>query len=194
MTTSRTLLAAAAASACALLLWDAPAAARKKKQDKPKGAEVIKQGKVQVVRGLSGGEPQLTDRADKRWLITGPLRGEAMRLHGHQLKVWAIPGPKKMMVPTLAVKRYVITSSGGRKPVVGRLSRKAKRTFVLVRDKKSDLDIRSTNKRFLRRLAARVGCKVWMLGELEGTTLKAYKFGWINCKPPKVIKPRKESK
>jgi hypothetical protein len=113
-------------------------------------------------------------------------------LGGHVLKVWASVGPKKkLMMRTLDVQRYEIVDSGGRKPLVGRLRRGSKR-LLLVREDAKDLRVKGS-KPFMRRLAARVGCKVWVVGELDGSTIKAYKFGWIKCKPPKPIKPRKES-
>lgn len=175
------------------LLLPAPLWARRK-QDKPKGAEVVKEGKITVVRGLSGGEPQITDQGDKRWLIVGPMRDETLRLGGHRLKVWATVGAKKkMMTPTLVVSRYEILDSGGRKPLVGILrSTKSKLKFMLER-KEGAVTIKVKARSFRRRLARRINCKIWIVGEIEGATLQASKFGWITCKPPKAIKPRKET-
>lgn len=176
------------------LLLPASVSARRK-QARPKEVEVVKEGKITVVRGLSGGEPQLTDQKDKRWLIVGPLRAEVLRLGGHQLKVWASVGAKKkLMMPTLSLKRYeILDSGGGHKPLVGTLRQtKTKLTFTLER-KEGSLTVRVKNRSLAGRLARRVNCKVWIVGEMEGTTLKASKFGWITCKPPKAIKQRKET-
>jgi hypothetical protein len=134
----------------------------------------------------------LTDQEGKRWLIAGAMRTEALRLGGHRLRVWATVGKKKLMTPTLLAKRYeILESSGGRKPLVGNVVKEDKKTYVLARPE-GNLNIKGTRS-FLRRLARRTGCKVWIVGDLEGTTLKAHKFGWINCKTPKAIKPGKES-
>jgi len=94
-------------------------------------------------------------------------------------------------MPTFKVVRYEITDSGGRKPMVGLLRKEAKERYLLER-KEGNLTVQA-NKGLLRQLARRVGCKVWMVGELEGTTLKTHKFGWIRCAPPKAIKPGKET-
>jgi hypothetical protein len=180
------------AALLALALSSAAGAAGKGKQDKPKENEVVKEGKILVVRGLSGGEPQLTDQQGKRWLIDGPAREETLRLSGHTLKVWAlIEAKKKLMTPALKVSRYEILDSGGRKPLVGVL-RRVKLSYVLER-KEGNLTIKARSRSFYRLLARRNNCKIWVVGDLEGTTLKAIKFGWISCKLPKPIKPRKES-
>jgi hypothetical protein len=176
-----------------LTLGSAAAAAGKGKQDKPKEAEVVKQGKILVVRGLGGGEPQITDQQGKRWLIDGPAREETLRLSGHTLKLWALVATKKkLMTPVLKVNRYEILDSGGRKPLVGVL-RRVKLSYVLERKDKGNLTIKARSRSFYRLLSRRNNCKIWVVGDLEGTTLKAIKFGWITCKLPKPIKPRKES-
>jgi len=163
----------------------------KGKQDKGKGVEVVKEGKIRVVRGLSGGEPQLTDAKGRHHLCVGPSHDELLRLGGHTVKAWGAVGDKKLMMPTFKVVRYEITDSGGRKPMVGLLRKEAKERYLLER-KEGNLTVQA-NKGLLRQLARRVGCKVWMVGELEGTTLKTHKFGWIRCAPPKAIKPGKET-
>jgi hypothetical protein len=184
-------------AALALLLLPAVSGAkdkpRKPKEGEAKGTEVVKEGKVRVVRGLRGGEPQITDEKGKRWLIVGPLRGEAVRLNGHRLKVWAVVGDKKLMMPTLTVNRYEMLESGGRQPLVGILRRETKDKQRLLLERKEESLHVQASKPFLRRLARKVNCKVWLTGDLEGTTLKAFKYGWINCKLPKEIKPRKET-
>jgi hypothetical protein len=187
-------LAICVSLALSLLAPDAAARGKGKKgkQDKPKGAEVVKEGKIRVVRGM-GAEPQLTDQNDKRHLCTGPLREELLRLHGHKVKAWGTVGDKKLMIPTFRVARYEITDSGGgRKPMVGMLRREGKERYILERQKEGNLTIKA-RAAFKRRLESRVGCKIWILGDLEDSTLRAYKFGWISCKAPKVIKPRKET-
>lgn len=177
-----------------LLLGSTVAAEQKKKgkQDKPKGAQVVKEGKIRVVRGLSGGEPQLTDKKGKRHLCVGPVHDELLRLSGHTVKAWGSVGDKKMMTPTFKVARYEITDSGGRRPMVGVLRKEAKKEYKLER-KEGLLTVKTKNKGLNRQLAKRVGCKVWMVGELVGETLRPYKFGWIRCAPPKAIKPDKET-
>jgi len=188
----RRIATALLATLLALLTSSAALAAGKDKQDKPKETEVVKQGKLLVVRGLSGGEPQITDQKGKRWLIDGPVREETLRLSGHTLKVWgAVGAKKKMMTPTLKVVRYEILDSGGRKPLVGIL-RRVKLSYVLER-KEGNLTITARSRSFFRQLARRNNCKIWVVGDLEGTTLKAFKFGWITCKLPKAIKSRKET-
>jgi len=164
----------------------------KGKQDRPRGTEVMKEGKILVVRGLSGGEPQLNDEGNKRHLCVGPMRGELLRINDHKIRAWGTLGDKKLMTPTFRVERYeILDSGGGRKPAVGLLGREGKGKFVLVR-KEGNLTIRATPA-FLRQLGKRVGCKVWVVGDLEGSTLKAFKFGWLSCTTPKAIKPRKET-
>jgi hypothetical protein len=159
------------------------------KQDK---GEVVKEGKVLVVRGLEGGEPQITDEANQRWMIVGPLREEALSLDGHKLKVWAtVSGQKKLTMRTLLVKRYEILDSGGRRPVVGLLQRDAPLALSLER-KEGNLDVKGPRP-LLVQLDKKVGCKVWLVGDLEGKTLKAFKFGSISCKKDKpAIKSKTE--
>jgi len=174
-----------------LVAGDTTAEKRKKKQEKPKGAEVEKKGKIQVVRGLQGGEPQLTDERGVRFLCSGPLKGELLRLHGHGVGAWGVPGEKKMMTPTFKVVRYAITDAGGgQKPLVGVLRREGKR--YQLHHTGGQVTLRASAA-FMRRLARRVGCKIWVVGELDGPALKAYKFGWLNCRLPKPIRPRKET-
>jgi hypothetical protein len=166
--------------------WAAP-------KQQQKGGEVVKEGKVLVVRGLEGGEPQLTDESNQRWLIVGPLREEALNLDGHKLKVWASIGGKKLTMPTLVVKRYEIVDSGGRRPVVGQLRRDAPLAFSLER-KEGNLEVKAPRP-LLVQLDKNVGCKVWLVGDIEGKTLKAFKFGSISCRRDKpAIKSGKERK
>lgn len=167
--------------------------APKRKESKPRPSEVQKEGKILVVRGLSSGEPQLTTEDGARFLLTGALREELLRLEGHRLQVTAVPGAKKLMMETLEVSRYeILDSGGGRKPLVG-LLRKGAGGLSLERPKAALLEIEA-NRALLAELEKRVGCKIWILGELQGTTIKAFKFGWLSCRTPKSIKPDKENK
>jgi len=178
-----------------LLILGADPALAKPKEDKPSPAELVKEGKILVVRGLHGGEPQLTDEEGKRFLIVGELREEALRLEGHKLKAWGIPAGKKLMVPTLKVRRYeILESGGGRRPVVGLLRKDAPLAFVLERKEGGNLEIKGS-KPFLELLDKHTGCKVWLVGDLEGKALKAFKYGWLSCKvAPKEIKGKENKK
>ncbi len=173
-----------------LLVLASPAAAGPR-QKQPKVHEVTITGKVVVVRGLRGGEPQITDAKGKRWLMIGALQDELLRVHGHTLTVWGTPSAKKEVFPTLKVARYEIQDAGGQKPVVGRLRRVAKGSYLLVR--KSDSLLIKASRSFLRKLKKRDGCKVWMVGAVQGRTLKAFMYGWLTCKQPRVIKQKKEN-
>jgi hypothetical protein len=97
------------------------------------------------------------------------------------------------MMETLEVNRYeILDSGGGRRPLVG-LLRKSAGTLSLERSESALLEIESP--RALRaELEKRVGCRIWVVGDLEGTTIKAFKFGWLSCRSPKSIKPDKENK
>lgn len=161
-------------------------------QNKPRVHEQSLTGKVMVVRGLSGGgEPQITDAKGKRWMLMGPLQTELLRVHGHTLTVRGAPTGKKAILPGFTAASYEILDAGGQKPVVGRLRREGKGRYVLVR-KRDTLRIRA-RKSMLRKLKKRVGCKVWLAGTVQGKTLKPFMYGWLTCKPPKVIKPKKEN-
>jgi hypothetical protein len=155
------------------------------KPQQPSSGVIVKEGKILVVRGLSGGEPQLTDEGNQRFLIVGELHEEALRLEGHKLKVWATLGGKKLTVPTLDVKRYEILDSGGHRPHVGLLRRDAPLTFSLDRKEGTPLLVKAPQA-LLQKLDAHVGCKVWLVGETEGNAIKAFKYGWISCKKTKI--------
>jgi hypothetical protein len=170
------------------------AAAPPRKEEKPRPAEVKKEGKLLVVRGLSGGEPQLTADDGGRYLVTGVWREELLRLEGHKVRLWATPGPKKLMMPTLDASRYeILDSGGGRRPLVGTLRSRSAGGLALERPKEATLDVEAPSA-LRAELAKRVGCKVWLVGDLEGTTIKAFKYGWLSCKPPKAIKTDKTEK
>lgn len=163
----------------------------KSKDSKPAQAEVIKDGKILVVRGLRGGEPQLTADDGQRWILVGLLREELLRLDGHRLKIWAVPAEKKLLMPTLDVARYeMLDAGGGRKPVVGVLRKTGSGTLGLERPE-GELEIKGSQP-FLKAMEKHLGCKVWVVGDLEGKEVKAFKFGWIECKQAKPIKAGKE--
>lgn len=187
-----------AALALALGLGAGAAGAAKSKQDKdrPHPAEVSREGKILVVRGLEGGEPQLTASDGQRWLLVGLLREELLRLDGHKLRAWGVPGDKKLMMPTLDVSRYdIIDSGGGRRPLVGTLrrDRPGGTGLVLERKEGAPLEVRGS-KPLLEAMEKRLRCKIWLLGDLEGQAVRAFKFGWLSCKAPKSIKTGKETK
>jgi hypothetical protein len=167
-------------------------AKNKGKETKPAPAEVVVEGKILIVRGLHGGEPQLTAQDGQRWLLSGSLREELLRFEGHRLKVWATSGEKKLMMPTLAVNRYdVLDSGGGRRPVVGALRRGIGQSLVLER-KEGLLEVAGSPP-LREQMEKYLGCKVWVVGDLDGKRIKAFKFGWINCKTDKSLKPGKET-
>jgi hypothetical protein len=174
---------------------DAPPAKRgaksSKKKEPPPPAEVAKEGKIRVVRGMDGPQPQLSEAEGKHWLITGPQRGELTRVHGHLVKAWGVVGPKKLMQRTLKVSRYEILDAGGHKPLIGMLAEDG-RGLRLEREAGA---LQLTGKpRFLRKLRRRLGCKVWVVGEFQDEALRVFKFGWLNCKKPKPIKPKTKKK
>lgn len=183
----------AAVLGLALALLVPALAEGKRRQAQPKSTEVVKEGKILVVRGSDGGEPQLTDEDGKRWLIVGDLRDEVLQLDGHRLKVWGKTGDPKLLTPTLEATRYeIVDSGGGRKPLVGVLRQVPSKQGYLLERSEGNLQIKASAA-LSKKLGERTGCKIWIVGDLEGTTLKAFKFGWINCKPPKAIKPGKEA-
>ena len=144
---------------------DRPDTAKKPGKDKH-SAELIKEGKVRVVRGIKGASPQLTDDSNRDWFLEGPLRGELLRLSGHRVQVWATADKKKLATPVLQVKRYEIRDSGGRKPLVGVLQQSDAREFILQQEQGT---IRITGRpTFLKRLEKRLGCKISDRGEPGG--------------------------
>ncbi len=161
-------------------------------ETKPKPPpEIIKEGKILVVRGERGGEPQLTDSEGKRWLITGDTRDEVLHLNGHRIKVWAASGAKKHTLSTLKVRQYEIVDSGGRKPMVGVLKKNEKEDLFL-EGKEVKLKVK-VSRALAKHLVKRIDCKVWLAGKIEDQSIKVYKFGWLKCDAKKNIKPRKES-
>ncbi|MCA9670487.1 MAG: hypothetical protein KC503_33050 [Myxococcales bacterium] len=179
--------------ATGLLFAASPAHARPKKSRKRDArSQVVLEGTIRVVRSIDGGYPQLTDQRAKRYLLVGTYRAELRRLSGHGVKVWGMFVKKRLMFPTLKVRRYVITNSGGgRKPVVGRLRAVGKRKLRLVH--KDGTYVVQAKRPLARRMRQRNGCKVWVAGEVRGKTVHAYKFGWLSCKKQRPIKPPKSA-
>ncbi len=170
---------------------DQQGAAQKPRADK-KSAELIKEGKVRVVRGLRGASAQLTDHSNKDWFLAGSLAKELRRLSGHRIKVWATAGKKKLNMPVLQVTRYEILDSGGRKPLVGILQQSDTKELFLQQDQGT---IKITGRSsFIKRLLKRIGCRVWIVGIMEGKALKAYKYGWLSCDTKKKLELKKETK
>lgn len=153
--------------------------------------QVVKRGKVVVVRGVTQPQPQLTDRQGRHWMLTGKWRAELARLHGHGVKVWGQPGKRKQMMPTLEVSRYeIIDVGGGRKPQVGQLAEDHKHRLQL-RQKSRTLRVKAKSA-MRRKLRKRIGCKVWLAGTLSGTAIRVSKYGWLTCKKA-PIKPKDDS-
>jgi hypothetical protein len=143
-------------------------------------AEVTHEGKILLVRGDMGTEPQLTTADGKRWLLSGLLKEELLRLDGHKLRAWGVPGAKKLEMPTLEVSRYdIIDSGGGKRPHVGLLHRAA--SGLVLQRKDGALEVQGS-KVMIDTLEKRLGCKVWVVGDLEGRGVKVFKFGWLSCK------------
>ena len=165
---------------------------RPARKQKPPATEPAREGKVTVVRGMGEGEPQLTEATGKRWLLTGDLRAELLQTDGHTLKVWGSEGEKKLLLPTIKVTRYeLLDVGGGQRPLVGTLRQVRDQGLVLEQEART-LPITGSAP-FLKRLGERVGCKIWIVGDLEGGALNAYKFGWLSCRPMKPLKPKKET-
>ena len=141
---------------------------------------------------MRGGEPQITDQQGKRFLLTGRWRAELLRLHGHTVKVVGELGDKKLMRPTVKVEQYeIVDSGGGRKPLVGRLELLSEDKALVLRQQNRVLPI-AGSATLKKRLKRRVGCKVWIVGDIVAGALKVAKFGWLSCKTPAPIKPKKE--
>ncbi len=150
-----------------------------------------KEGRLLVVRGQDGGEPQLTDRKGDRFLLTGAARGELLRLDGHRVKVWAKPGPKKLMTPTLEVGRYEIMNAGYGLPRVGQLRLEGDR-LSLAPAKGDPLNLKA-GRSMSRKLRKRLGCKVWVVTRKPGkTAARVRRFGWLSCPPDKPKKTRQD--
>ena len=158
----------------------------------PSSGEQISEGRLLVVRGLDGGEPQLTDHKGNRYLLQGLARPELLRLDGHQVKVWGAPGEKKLMTPTLTVKRYTILGTGRRAPpLVGVLGVGENEQLQLVPEAGGGAVVFKGGRSILRKLRKRVGCKVWVVvskrkskGKSKAdAAVRVRKFGWLLCSP-----------
>ena len=158
------------------------------------GAQVVKKGPILIVRGLRKAEPQLTDEQGMRFLLAGPWRPELLRLQGHVVKVWGELARKEMMQRTIDVARYeIIDSGGGRKPFVGWLRRREDGRLALHQPERV-LPLK-ISKALHERLARRVSCKVWIVGDIVAGELTVGKSGWLSCPQRDSIKqPNKETK
>lgn len=149
------------------------------------GGKVVLSGSLVVVRELDRGMPQLTDEQGRRFLLTGGWAEELVRLHGHTVKVWGELGPKKLFQPTVVVTRYELLEVGGQSPQVGELRLEAEGRLQL---RQQDRALVVEAPAALRqRLRARVGCKVWLVGELVGSVLRPSAFGWLRCQAAQTI-------
>lgn len=187
------------AVALASLAAGAALAAKRGPQSEPQraktqpGDETSREGTIAVVRGVRGGEPQLTERDGKRWLLIGALQQELLRLGGHALKVWGVIGRDRPVLPTVSVRRYeLLDAGGGKKPLVGVLQLDARKRLQLHQADDTVLTV-DAKKALLAQLKRRLGCKVWLVGELSGDTLRAHKFGWLNCAKQRPLKAQKET-
>lgn len=189
----------AEAAACSEVVVQPGAAASKDKDPPPEpgpgegtDGQVVKKGPILVVRGLRRAEPQITDEQGKRFLLAGPWRRELLRLHGHTVQIWGELGKKKLMQQTVNVTRYeIVDSGGGRKPLVGLLRRREDGRLAL--QQKERVLALEISKPLHRRLVKRLGCKVWIVGEVVAGDLKVGKFGWLSCPSRTSIKPKKEA-
>ena len=165
-----------------------PSGAHAKSPKKVLAAPVVKTGMLRVARGVGGRLAQLTDEQGKRWVLLGRWTKELTRLHNHRVRIWASRGKKKMMMRSLLVKRYELLAPG-RKPLVGRLRRAAGK--LVLKQANREVEIRA-KKPFLERLRRRLGCKIWIVGDLADGKLKAFKFGWLDCDKRTPIKPKRK--
>ena len=157
----------------------------KKETGKAK-VELVKEGKVRLVRGLRRPEVMLTDEKGKDWRLSGELLGELRRLRGHRIKIWAKPAKTKLATEGLAVVRYQMLKQGNHQPQVGILKERPSGELCLM--KKGQKLMVEGRPKFLSRLKEKVGCRVWLVGKIQKETIKAYKFGWLSCEKPKTKK------
>lgn len=149
------------------------------------GGKVVLSGSIIVVRELDRPMPQLTDEQGRRFLLTGAWAEELVRLHGHTVKVWGELGPKKLFQPTVVVGRYELLEVGGQTPQVGELRLETEGRLQL-RQPERVLALEAPAA-LRQRLRARVGCKVWIVGELVGSVLRPAAFGWLRCQAAPAI-------
>lgn len=148
------------------------------------GGKIVLVGGITVVRELDRPVPQIADEQGRRFLLTGGGAEELLRLHGHTVKVWGELGPKKLLQPTVVVARYELLEVGGQRPQVGELRLEGDGRLLL---RQVDRVLLLEPSAALRqRLRERVGCKVWIVGELAGRALRPAAFGWLRCQaaPP----------
>ncbi|MBW2736082.1 MAG: hypothetical protein JRH20_27165, partial [Deltaproteobacteria bacterium] len=88
-----------------------------------------------------------------------------------------------------SVTRYELMSLNGKQPQVGRLARRGA-VLSLVQNERT-LRI-AAKKGMTARLERVVGCKVWVLGDIDESTIKVFKYGRITCEKPAPIKAKKE--
>lgn len=146
------------------------------------------EGRLLVVRGVSGGEAQLTDSKGERFLLQGKWRPELLRLDGHLVKVWGTPGKKHLMTPTVKVARYAILDTGGGAPRVGVLSTSGDALTLTPEDGGGPVRL-SGSRSMLRKLRKRAGCKVWVVArwpkkgeaKAKGKAVRARVYGWLSC-------------
>lgn len=177
---------------CLFLALLAPqGASARRVQSPPPKPQAVKEGKLQVVRGIRRPEAQLTDSSGKRWLLVGPLRSELLRLHGHHLRVYGSSAPSNdpAKLATFTVKRYELTRIAGRRPQVGRLASQGITLSLVQRDRTLRVIAKKPMAKRLRRV---VGCKVWLLGDVDKSTIKVFKYGKITCEKRSPIKAKKE--
>ena len=183
----------AAAMLLAALLVLPGAASADQEKAAPAAAVVKKEGRLLTVRGALQAEPQLTDRSGERSLLQGKLRGELVRLDGHQVRVWGAAGEKKLMTPTLIVDRYEILSTGYGKPLVGRLKVSDDGALRLQPPGEGGEEKLSGSAAMKRRLLKRAGCKIWVVGKKtpKDAPLRVRTFGWLSCEPSRPQQKKK---
>lgn len=178
----------------AMLAFSSYGNAQPAKESKPpklpaQNTETSKEGKILVVRGAEGGEAQLTEASGNKVLLVGEWREELLRLDGHKIKAWGQADGKKLLVPAWRATRYEILDSGGRKPLVGILQKGEAGHLSLQVD--GATTALNASKALSKKLSERHGCRVWIVGDLEGKSVKVNKFGWLSCKQEKPMQPAK---
>ena len=155
-------------------------------------AQLLKQGRVTVIRGLHGRVPQLTDPEGKSWILQGEWVEELLRTDGLFIQVSGVKGDPNLLLPTIVVAHYQIVRVGTKRPRVG----------ILLEDENKTLWLREKDE--LRELVARKGvrsalgnylnCKIWLVGAAENGKYRVTRFGWLNCKKKPVVLKKEKSK
>lgn len=139
----------------------------------PGSADTVVSGQVSAV----GAAPlsQIVVRAGTAGpgvAVRGPRRAELARLVGAEVRVWGPAGANQPPVPPRAieVRGYEILSIGGARPVVGTLLVRNGEIWLAGRDtlRVSDAPIE---------LRAHEGATVWIVGLVEGGTLRLELYG-----------------